>query len=141
MSLTQVISSLPGSSAAALALLVLSVGILAQQLFKKKDPLPLPPGPPGLPIVGNSFQIPLINPWRKQAEWTKQYGPIYRLKLGKDTVIVLGTQQAAKDLLEKRSKIYSSRYADLRKLSSFCLAEPLPCSWVYLSCGVCLIAL
>ncbi|CAZ84036.1 unnamed protein product [Tuber melanosporum] len=45
----------------------------------------------------------------KGAEWTKKYGSIYKLKLGKDTVIVLGTQQAAKDLLEKRSKIYSSR--------------------------------
>ncbi|CUS13703.1 unnamed protein product [Tuber aestivum] len=109
MSLTQTIFSLPGGSTAALILLVLSAGILAQQLFRGKDPLPLPPGPPRLPIVGNSFQIPLINPWRKQAEWTKQYGPIYRLKLGKDTVIVLGTQKAARDLLEKRSKIYSSR--------------------------------
>jgi len=37
------------------------------------------------------------------------YGPIFRMQLGAQTVIVLGTYQAARDLLDKRWKIYSDR--------------------------------
>lgn len=70
---------------------------------------PLPPGPPALPIIGNLHQMSLNAPWKQHMEWTKQYGPIFRLKAGKDTIIVLGTMQAARDLLDKKSKIYSSR--------------------------------
>ncbi|RPD53731.1 cytochrome P450 [Lentinus tigrinus ALCF2SS1-7] len=69
----------------------------------------MPPGPHGLPFIGNKHQVPSIKPWRKFAEWNKQYGPIFSLHLGSTPVIVLGTAQAAWDLLEKRSDIYSSR--------------------------------
>lgn len=36
--------------------------------------LPTPPGPLGLPIVGNIFQMPSEEPWKVYAEWAKQYG-------------------------------------------------------------------
>lgn len=35
---------------------------------------PLPPGPPGLPLVGNILDIPKSRPWVKFAEWTDKYG-------------------------------------------------------------------
>lgn len=41
--------------------------------------------------------------------WTKQYGPIFRLLAGKDTIIVLGDQATAHELLNKRSANYSDR--------------------------------
>ncbi|OAP58154.1 hypothetical protein AYL99_07244 [Fonsecaea erecta] len=69
----------------------------------------LPPGPPRLPIIGNLHQAPALYPWRTYQTWTKQYGPIYRLQYGLNTVIMLGTYEAAHDLLDKRSNIYSSR--------------------------------
>ncbi|EMD37058.1 hypothetical protein CERSUDRAFT_114955 [Gelatoporia subvermispora B] len=69
----------------------------------------MPPGPRGLPFIGNKHQVPSIKPWRKFAEWNRQYGPVVSLRLGSTPVIVLGTAQAAWDLLEKRSDIYSSR--------------------------------
>ena len=34
----------------------------------------LPPGPKGLPIVGNLPDIPAERPWVKLAEWGKEYG-------------------------------------------------------------------
>lgn len=34
----------------------------------------MPPGPMGLPWIGNSNQVPAIKPWRKFKEWNKQYG-------------------------------------------------------------------
>lgn len=34
----------------------------------------MPPGPVGLPWIGNRNQVPVIKPWRKFKEWNKQYG-------------------------------------------------------------------
>ena len=69
----------------------------------------LPPGPPGLPLVGNLFEMPESHPWLTHTELHKKYGPIFSMQYGLSTVIYLGTQEAARDLLEKRSSIYSSR--------------------------------
>ncbi|BGP58554.1 hypothetical protein JCM8202_001218 [Rhodotorula sphaerocarpa] len=70
---------------------------------------PLPPGPPGLPLVGNILDIPKSRPWVKFAEWTDKYGPMYTLKLGRTTMLVIGRAGPAIDLLDKRSSKYSSR--------------------------------
>ncbi|KAG7095762.1 hypothetical protein E1B28_006467 [Marasmius oreades] len=69
----------------------------------------MPPGPLGNPFSGNTSQMPVVKPWRKFEEWNKAYGPVVSIFLGSTPVIVLGTAQAAWDLLEKRSDIYSSR--------------------------------
>ena len=82
---------------------------LAILILKKQRTLPLPPGPPRLPIIGNLHQYPGKDPWKKYHEWHKKYGPIFSLKFGQRTVIVLGNHRVTKDLLEKRSGIYSSR--------------------------------
>ncbi|KAI1125417.1 cytochrome P450 [Nemania abortiva] len=42
-------------------------------------------------------------------KWANEYGPIYSLILGTRTMIVLSSDEAVKDLLDKRSGIYSSR--------------------------------
>jgi hypothetical protein len=42
-------------------------------------------------------------------KWAKEYGPIYSLILGTQVMIVLSSDQVVKDLLDKRSGIYSSR--------------------------------
>lgn len=38
---------------------------------------PLPPGPRGLPVLGNSYQIPARKQWLKFDEWVKEYGMLY----------------------------------------------------------------
>ncbi|KAI0057325.1 cytochrome P450 [Artomyces pyxidatus] len=87
-----------------LALTYVLYVVLAWALRKR-----LPPGPAGLPWIGNKYQMPAVKPWRKLAEWNAQFGPVVSLFLGGTPVIILGTAQAAWDLLEKRSDIYSSR--------------------------------
>ena len=42
-------------------------------------------------------------------EWAKEYGPVYSLILGTKTLVVLSSDKAVKDLLDKRSSIYSDR--------------------------------
>jgi hypothetical protein len=42
-------------------------------------------------------------------KWANEYGPVYSLMLGTRVLVVLFGDQAVKDLLDKRSAIYSAR--------------------------------
>lgn len=42
-------------------------------------------------------------------KWAEEYGPIYSLILGTRTMIVLSSDTAVKELLDRRSGIYSDR--------------------------------
>ncbi|KAJ7167250.1 cytochrome P450 [Mycena crocata] len=72
---------------------------------------PLPPGPRGLPLVGNAFQIPACHPWETYMAWSKEYGAhrILHLDLAGTSLIVLSSLEATAALLERRSAIYSDR--------------------------------
>ncbi|KAG8854292.1 hypothetical protein FRB96_007697 [Tulasnella sp. 330] len=71
--------------------------------------LPLPPGPVGDWIIGNLRQKPSSYPWLTFAEWGRKYGPLTYLNIAGRPVLILNTHEAAIDLLEKRSEIYSDR--------------------------------
>ncbi|KAJ6561796.1 cytochrome P450 [Mycena capillaripes] len=70
---------------------------------------PLPPGPRGLPWIGNAFQMPRRKQWMHFNHWALVYGNIYHLRVFSAHYIVLNTAKAASDLLDKRSAIYSDR--------------------------------
>ncbi|KAI5860307.1 cytochrome P450 [Durotheca rogersii] len=74
-----------------------------------RRPKGFPPGPPTLPLIGNIHQIPSERPHLQFQKWAQEYGPIYSLILGTRVVVVLSSDAAVKDLLDKRSNIYSSR--------------------------------
>ncbi|KAI0151250.1 cytochrome P450 [Pestalotiopsis sp. NC0098] len=74
-----------------------------------RRPKGLPPGPPTIPILGNIHQIPKQYQHLQFEKWAREYGPIYSVILGTKVMIVLSSDQAIKDLLDKRSNIYSSR--------------------------------
>ena len=42
-------------------------------------------------------------------KWAREYGPVYSLMLGTKTMIILSSDKAVKDLLDKKSGIYSHR--------------------------------
>ncbi|KDQ54011.1 hypothetical protein JAAARDRAFT_113130, partial [Jaapia argillacea MUCL 33604] len=70
---------------------------------------PLPPGPPGLPLIGNLLDIPKDYMWLKFEEHCKNYGDVVSLQVLGKTMILLGSAEAVSEVLEKRSSIYSDR--------------------------------
>ncbi|KAI1785253.1 cytochrome P450 [Ganoderma leucocontextum] len=71
-----------------------------------------PPGPPGLPLVGNVRDIPAPHeyPWLKYHNWCCEYNSdIIRLNTLGSNIVVLDTLEAANELLDRRSAIYSGR--------------------------------
>ncbi|PCH38753.1 cytochrome P450 [Wolfiporia cocos MD-104 SS10] len=70
--------------------------------------LPLPPGPKRMPLLGNVHQLPVKHQHITFASWAHEYDLIY-FELFHNPMLVLESIEAANDLLEKRSAIYSSR--------------------------------
>lgn len=74
-----------------------------------RRPKNYPPGPPTIPFLGNLHQIPSEKRHVQFEKWAREYGPIYSLILGTKVMIVLNSDRAIKDLIDKRGAIYSSR--------------------------------
>lgn len=93
--------------------LAIGVGLLGVLLFLLnrvgRRPNGCPPGPPTLPLIGNLHQMPKEKAHLQFQKWSEENGPVYSLVLGMKVMVVLSSDQAIKDLLDKRSGIYSSR--------------------------------
>ncbi|KAF5180047.1 (S)-N-methylcoclaurine 3'-hydroxylase isozyme [Thalictrum thalictroides] len=73
---------------------------------QKKD---LPPGPSPSPIVGNLLQLGK-KPHAEFAKLALEYGELFTLKLGSQTVVVASSPAAAAEILKTHDKILSGRY-------------------------------
>jgi cytochrome P450 len=55
---------------------VATVYTLKRLLSAKSHAQPLPPGPPGLPVINNMFDWPSVNEWETFTQWAQLYGPL-----------------------------------------------------------------
>lgn len=53
---------------------------------------------PGLPVLGNLLQLKEKKPHKTFARWAAKYGPVYSIRTGASTVIVLNTAEVAKEV-------------------------------------------
>lgn len=69
-----------------IGLAVLAISIVYWDLITKRHKLPLPPKPPGLPIIGQGPAI--VNAAKKNElhllfnGWAREYGDIFRVEIG-----------------------------------------------------------
>ncbi|KAH9934273.1 cytochrome P450 [Fomitopsis serialis] len=90
---------------------------LAMQVVLATRTKPYPPGPRGRPVIRNLLQIPQDKPWLVYAAWAHTYGDVIHLEAFNYHLVILNSAQAAKELLDGRSAIYSDRPASLSMAS------------------------
>ncbi|THU85080.1 cytochrome P450 [Dendrothele bispora CBS 962.96] len=91
-------------------ILVLGLTVLMISRFFKKLNYRYPPGPRGLPILGNLFQLDSVKPWHTFAKWKEMYGPIMYLNVAGQPIVILNSKKVAEDLLERRASNYADRH-------------------------------
>ncbi|KAL0579186.1 hypothetical protein V5O48_002808 [Marasmius crinis-equi] len=94
-------------SVAGLALIFLSAIYITRTLSERRKGK-LPPGPKGLPIVGNLFQLSL-DAWIPFTEWKYKFGSLVYLTAGSQGILVINSHKVATELLDRKANIYNSR--------------------------------
>ncbi|KAM0812515.1 putative Cytochrome P450 [Seiridium cardinale] len=70
----------------------------------------LPPGPRGLPLIGNLLDLAESDEVQhKVRKWHQQFGDIFYTKIGGSDYVWLSSPAIVRDLMDKKSNIYSSR--------------------------------
>ncbi|KAF8902856.1 cytochrome P450 [Mucidula mucida] len=70
---------------------------------------PRPPGPKGLPVLGNLLDMPTEKHWLKFTEWAQEFGDVVYLNIPGTPIVILNSLKATNELMEKRSANYSDR--------------------------------
>lgn len=97
--------------AAVLVFVALSTFYVFSRRFVGKSALPLPPGPKGLPIVGNvnDMNTPGMLECHHWLQHKSLYGPISSVTVLGQTFIIINDASIAFELMRDRSAIHSSR--------------------------------
>ncbi|CAN1127222.1 Cytochrome P450 83B1 [Linum perenne] len=83
----------------------------------------LPPGPKGLPLLGNLLQLDPSAPHRYLWHLSQTYGPLMSLRLGSVRILVVSTAKMAEQVMKTHDLVFCNRPAALgpKKLSYNCL--------------------
>ena len=73
---------------------------------KQRNSLSQLPGPKGLPILGNLFQIDLQKLHSILEEWSDLYGEIYKFKIANKTVVAISDPTLIQNILRDRPQTY-----------------------------------
>ncbi|EKD19259.1 uncharacterized protein L3040_009300 [Drepanopeziza brunnea f. sp. 'multigermtubi'] len=107
MALSLLLDGRPSFYLAALSCL-LAVAFLTYRSRRVPRGLRRPPGPKGLPIVGNTLQLG-PQPQKKLLSWAAEYGEVMQVQIGWENWVYLNSPSAVKEIIDKQSSITSSR--------------------------------
>ncbi|KAK7462926.1 hypothetical protein VKT23_007506 [Stygiomarasmius scandens] len=95
--------------ATTLKILILFAFAAAAYVSTKRSRTRLPPGPRGVPILGNVFQLDISQPWRTFTKWKQRYGPLVYVNMAGQPIVILSSKKTVEDLLDRRAAKYSDR--------------------------------
>ncbi|CAI9093806.1 OLC1v1029386C1 [Oldenlandia corymbosa var. corymbosa] len=87
---------------------LVSTWVIPKLIKLARGEKPLPPGPPGLPLVGS---LPFIDPELHSyfANLARKYGPIFSLRLGGKVAVVISSPAIAREVLKDQDTIFANR--------------------------------
>ncbi|KDP46687.1 hypothetical protein JCGZ_06475 [Jatropha curcas] len=106
-----VIHSLKDPLALALLLVIPSL-LLLRLISRLRRRLPYPPGPKGLPIIGNMLMMDQLT-HRGLAKLAKQYGGLFHLRMGNIHMMAVSSPEIARQVLQVQDNIFSNRPATI----------------------------
>lgn len=79
------------------------------------------PGPTGLPVIGNIYDI-RINAAEQYRKWSKKFGPVFQIQLGNIPVLVVNSAASAKEIFGNHAQALSSRpvFYTFHKVDAVC---------------------
>nr|UAK14967.1 cytochrome P450 701A77 [Iberis amara] len=81
----------------------------SRQKMSEFSTLPSVPEVPGFPLIGNLLQLKEKKPHKTFTKWSELYGPIYSIKMGSSSLIVLNSTETAKEAMVTRFSSISTR--------------------------------
>ncbi|XP_053404194.1 steroid 17-alpha-hydroxylase/17,20 lyase-like isoform X2 [Mercenaria mercenaria] len=106
--ITDMLEFLPHGSVTSTCIVGLVAGLIvywAIQKWKYK----YPPGPSGLPLLGNALQIDQAKLHEQAFEWSKKFGPVITVGTGPIPTVIVNTLETAMEVLVKRSTDFAGR--------------------------------
>lgn len=93
------------------ALGIAALYVILHYLLGKRHKLPLPPGPKGIPILGNIKDMPKLEDceWLHWLKYKDTYGPISSLSVLGQTFVIVNDADIALKLLKDRAQNYAGR--------------------------------
>lgn len=82
--------------------------LVARACFGTKRKLP-PAIPGGLPVLGNLLQLTEKKPHRTFTAWAQKHGPIFTIKVGSITQVVINSSELAKEVMVTKYASISQR--------------------------------
>lgn len=96
-----------------------SMALWVAWCYRQDDPTSLIPGPPALPVVGNVHQIDMLKVHQQCALWAAQFGPVLRLQIFHDNLIILNDIDTIKEaMLGTKGKDFAGRPKMFRAMVS-----------------------
>ncbi|KAL2504162.1 Ent-kaurene oxidase [Abeliophyllum distichum] len=101
-----------GTAITAVVLVVLTLLIIRGYVNDHKrrySGLPPPPEVPGLPLIGNLLQLKEKKPCKTFTKWAEEYGPVYSIRTGYHSMVVLNSNDVAREAMVTRFSSISTR--------------------------------
>ncbi|THU78728.1 cytochrome P450 [Dendrothele bispora CBS 962.96] len=87
--------------------------LLVPRISRRRQSLPLPPGPRKSPIIGNLLNMPRGFEWFTYMRWGREYkSDIIHLDVLGSSILIVNSSEAAFELMDRRSSIYSSSWKE-----------------------------